>query len=197
MSLDNLLIVGLGNPGEKYSDTRHNVGFLVVDALAEHWGMRLWSEKWQSLFCREKRWGINLILLKPQTFMNRSGQSVAPLVTFYKIPPSNIIVVHDDLDMPPGRLKLVKGGGAGGHNGIRSLVQSLGTSDFYRLKIGIGRPGQGEVHPDVPVTSYVLGAMDAVQKDLLVERQAAIDEGLDFFVEKGPARAMSFLNSIK
>ncbi len=197
MSLDNLLIVGLGNPGAKYNDTRHNVGFLVVDALAERWGMPLGSEKWQGLFCREKRWGINLILLKPQTFMNRSGQSVAPLVTFYKIPSSSIIVVHDDLDMAPGRLKLVKGGGAGGHNGIRSLVQSLGTSDFYRLKIGIGRPGQGEVHPDVPVTSYVLGTMDAVQRDLLVERQAAIDEGLDFFVEKGPARAMSFLNSIK
>lgn len=194
---DNLMIVGLGNPGSKYASTRHNVGFLVVDELARRWGTSLDTEKWQGRYCREKRWGIPVVMLKPLTFMNRSGQAVAEAVRFYKVDLADIIVIHDDIDMHPGRLKLVKGGGAGGHNGIRSLVQCLGCGDFYRLKIGIGRPGRNEVHPDIPVESYVLSDMTRDEEALLAGRVDDIESGLDLFVEKGPARAMSFLNSIK
>ena len=197
MSVDELLIVGLGNPGSKYDDTRHNVGFIVLDELARRWGTPIANEKWKSHYSREMRWGVRVILLKPQTFMNRSGQAVAEIVKFYKIPLDSIIVIHDDLDMHPGRLKLVKGGGPGGHNGIRSLTQCLGNNGFYRLKIGIGRPGRNDVHPDIPIESYVLSSMDSEERDLLGRRIDDIESGLDYFAEKGPSRAMSFLNSIK
>lgn len=192
-----LLLVGLGNPGAKYDSTRHNVGFLVIDELARRWGFVLSSGKWQSQSCRERKWGARLLMIKPQTFMNRSGQAVAEFAKFYKIPLQNIVVIHDDLDMHPGRLKLVQGGGAGGHNGIRSISQCLGGNGFFRLKIGIGRPGKGEVHPDVPVESYVLSDMGREEQDILESRFDPIEDGLHTFVESGFAKAMSHINSIK
>ena len=197
MASNDLLIVGLGNPGTKYDDTRHNVGFLVVDELARRWGGSLDMEKWKARYCRHNRCGYRIVLAEPQTFMNRSGTSVADIAGFYKIPLENIVVIHDDLDMHPGRLKLVKGGGAGGHNGIRSLTQCLGGSGFFRLKVGIGRPGQGDVHPDMPVESYVLSSMTVEERDLLDRRIEVIEEGFALFMEKGAARAMSHINSFK
>jgi PTH1 family peptidyl-tRNA hydrolase len=191
------LIVGLGNPGPKYADTRHNVGFIVVDDLAGRWGDRLTTQKWDAVSCRISRFGARLTLIKPLTFMNLSGRAVAEFVNFYRIAMENIIVIHDDLDMRPGRLKLVQGGGAGGHNGIRSIAQHLGTNGFYRLKIGIGRPGKEGVHPDFPVDQYVLSAMVREEKDLLGDRLDSIEAGLKHFMSDGPARAMSLLNSIK
>lgn len=191
------LIVGLGNPGLKYSETRHNVGFMAVEELAARWGERLGSQKWDAVYCRASHWGVRLTLVKPMTFMNLSGRSVLDFVNFFRISAENIVVIHDDLDMNPGRLKLVLGGGAGGHNGIRSITQSLGTNGFYRLKIGIGRPGKNDVHPDFPVDQYVLSTMTRAELDLVHERLATIEEGLKRFVIDGPARAMSLVNSVK
>jgi PTH1 family peptidyl-tRNA hydrolase len=197
MADSDFLIVGLGNPGPQYKDTRHNVGFMAVDELARHWGDSLSATKWDAGFCRLARWNATLTLIKPMTFMNLSGRAVVEFVNFYKIPVTNVLVIHDDLDMHPGRLKLVRGGGAGGHNGIRSMTQSLGSNDFFRLKIGIGRPGKGGVHADFPVDKYVLSSMTGDELHLLNERVDNIEDGLRLFVEDGPARAMSLINSIK
>jgi peptidyl-tRNA hydrolase, PTH1 family len=197
MADSDLLLVGLGNPGAKYDCNRHNVGFLVIDELARRWGFSLSTGKWQSHSCRERKWGNRLLMIKPHTFMNRSGQAVAEFVRFYKIPMQNIVVIHDDLDMHPGRLKLVKGGGAGGHNGIRSISQCLGKNDYFRLKIGIGRPGKGEVHPGIPVESYVLSDMRPEEQDILESRFDPIEDGLRIFFESGVSKAMSHINSFK
>lgn len=197
MSEIDFLLVGLGNPGPKYSDTRHNVGFIVVDELAARWGDKLTTQKWDAFSCRISRWGVRLTLVKPMTFMNLSGRSVAEFANFYRIAVDNIIVIHDDLDMHPGRLKLVQGGGAGGHNGIRSIAQHLGSNGFFRLKIGIGRPGKNGVHPDYPVDQYVLSMMEQGEHDLLRDRIDSIEDGLKYFVSESPARAMSLINSVK
>jgi len=197
MADNDYLLVGLGNPGQKYADTRHNVGFVVLDELAGRWGERLAVQKWEAMSCRVSRWGARLILVKPMTYMNLSGRSVAEFVNFYRIPAERVVVIHDDLDMHCGRLKLVAGGGAGGHNGIRSIAQHLGRSDFLRLKIGIGRPGKNGVHPDFPIDQYVLSTMSREESELLLERIASIEDGLRCFIHDGPARAMSLINCIK
>lgn len=198
MSDTDFLIAGLGNPGQQYLDTRHNVGFIALDALARRWGGNSpATEKWNAHCTRISRWGCRITLVKPMTYMNLSGKAVAEFVNFYRIPLENIVVIHDDLDMHPGRLKLVRGGGAGGHNGIRSLTQSLGSNDFYRLKIGIGRPGKNGVHAEFPVEKYVLSSMSREELDLMLERLDSIEDGLRLFVEESPARAMSLINSIK
>lgn len=197
MAQNDFLIVGLGNPGKKYQSTRHNVGFIVVDELARRWGVVLASTKWNAHWCRLSRWNTRLMLIEPMTYMNRSGQSVAEFVNFFKIPIGNIVVIHDDLDMPPGRLKLVSGGGAGGHNGIRSLSQSLGANDFYRLKIGIGRPGKNGVHPEIPVEDYVLSGLNAAEQEILAGHYGIIEQGLQKLIEENPAKAMNLINSVK
>ena len=197
MAQSDFVIVGLGNPGRPYTDTRHNAGFLVVDELARRWGCSLDSEKWQARFCRLNRWGRGLIMLQPLTFMNLSGKAVAEFVRFYKIDPKALVVIHDDIDMAPGRLKLVHGGGAGGHNGIKSISQSLGVSDYFRLKIGIGRPGKGGVHPDMPVESYVLSPFSPAEHADLLALTPLIEEGLEHLAAENPAKSMNLLNSVK
>ena len=132
-----LLIVGLGNPGTRYGSTRHNVGFMAVDFLAG--ADATWKKEKNSLTAR----GNNIIYAKPQTFMNLSGAAVQALMTFYKIPPQNLIVIHDDLDMEFGKVRTKTGGGAGGHNGIKSIDSAIGNN-YQRIKIGIGRPGQNK-----------------------------------------------------
>jgi len=146
------LLVGLGNPGSKYKETRHNIGFRFLDQLAESEGLRFSavprfraeSTTWHSPEGK-------VILAKPQTFMNDSGASISPLSRYYNIEPENIIVVYDDLDLPSGKLRFKKGGGHGGHNGLRSLHQHLDNSAYTRIKIGIGRPSNGDI------TAWVLG----------------------------------------
>lgn len=192
------LLVGLGNPGTEYENTRHNVGFLVVDALCEYFtSTRNYKDKWSGQYVSGNYSQVKLHFLKPQTFMNRSGQSVSRYYSYYKIASENLIVIHDDLDMAPGRIKLVKGGGAGGHNGIKSIVASIGTNEFYRLKIGIGRPGQNDVHKDFPVEKYVLSNLSSEEKELLIDRYPPIIEGLKYLVEDDVGRAKSLLNSLK
>ncbi|MBI1888115.1 MAG: aminoacyl-tRNA hydrolase [Nitrosomonadales bacterium] len=137
------LIIGLGNPGREYESTRHNVGFRWVDELARLHNLSFKNEaKFHGLTARGQLHGREMLLLKPQTFMNASGRSVGALAQFYKIAPAEILVVHDDLDLPPGVARLKLGGGHGGHNGLKDVIAHLGTRDFWRLRLGIGHPGE-------------------------------------------------------
>lgn len=148
------LIVGLGNPGREYESTRHNAGFWWVDELARVQKLDFKNEsKFHGLTARGQLHGHEVLLLKPQTFMNVSGRSVVALAQFYKIVPAEILVVHDELDLPPGVVRLKMGGGHGGHNGLKDIIAHLGTKDFWRLRFGIGHPGERE-----EVSSYVLNA---------------------------------------
>lgn len=146
------LIVGLGNPGQKYIDTRHNAGWHLLDTIVrDNTYFRFDEKRHKGLVARGELAGVNVALVKPQTFMNLSGEAVAPIAHFYKVPPGRIIVAFDDVDLPPATLRLRPKGGAGGHKGMLSIIQHLGSEDFPRLRLGIGRPpGQ------MPVEAYVL-----------------------------------------
>ncbi len=188
------LIVGLGNPGRKYELTRHNVGFLAVDYFADQHKYSLRSTKWQAEFCRERLAGQSVLLVKPQTYMNKSGQSVARFADFYKILPENICVIHDDLDLPAGRIKVVAKGGAGGHNGIRSVISQLGTAEFTRLKIGIGRPPRNDKGDGIPVDKYVLSTLTREDIAVLNERLPLVGEALELFIQEGVSSCMNSIN---
>ncbi|MCW9013532.1 MAG: aminoacyl-tRNA hydrolase [Gammaproteobacteria bacterium] len=162
------LIVGLGNPGAQYEQTRHNAGFWFVEEIARLKGAQFRPEnKFSGNVCKINFDGRDIWLLKPDTFMNRSGQAVRKLASFYKIPVENILVAHDELDLDPGTARLKTGGGHGGHNGLRDIIAQMGSKEFHRLRIGIGHPG----HRD-KVVDYVLHRASR-------EDQAAIDESLD------------------
>lgn len=143
------LIVGLGNPGSKYRDTRHNIGFMCVDSFADDENC-IWKEKFKGEFASFSTSGNKGYLLKPLTYMNLSGESVQSLSSFFKVPAKDIIVVHDELDIPFGTIELKKGGGLAGHNGLKSIAELMGTKDFLRIRLGIGRPKHGDV------SNYVL-----------------------------------------
>lgn len=165
------LIVGLGNPGLEYEDTRHNAGFWWVERVAAARKAAFNAEKkFHGLAARAHLDGHETWLLKPQTFMNRSGQSVGALAGFYKITPEEILVVHDELDLAPGDARLKKGGGHGGHNGLKDIIAHLGTPDFWRLRIGIGHPGDRN-----QVADYVLHPARREEQDLI---DAAVDRSL-------------------
>jgi PTH1 family peptidyl-tRNA hydrolase len=183
------LIVGLGNPGEKYSETRHNVGFQVVERLAGQADLRFGESKWKAQVCKGALAGQAVVLAKPQTFMNLSGEAVAPLAAYYKVEPENIIVIHDDLDLDCGRIKLAAQGGAGGHNGIKSLIQHLGTRSFSRVRIGIGRPPQF-----MPVERFVLARFDGHEAPVMAEAVDRAVEAVDLIVAKGLAAAMQVIH---
>jgi PTH1 family peptidyl-tRNA hydrolase len=138
------LVVGLGNPGSKYQNNRHNVGFMVVERLAERHGREPFREKFQGLFAKGSLDSTEFGLLKPQTFMNLSGQSAQKAMAFFKVEIGQLIVVHDELDLPFGTVRVKLGGGAAGHNGIKSLAQCCGGPDFVRIRVGIGRPRSGD-----------------------------------------------------
>ncbi len=148
------LIVGLGNPGQQYEKTRHNAGFLFLDALARDMGC-VWSNqsRFQGLFAQGNIATGSVMLLKPDTFMNRSGQSVGKIARYYKLNPEEILVVHDELDFNPGVVRLKKDGGHAGHNGLRDIIAHLGSKEFYRLRIGIGRPAAGKIVADFVLSS--------------------------------------------
>ena len=167
-SLD-LLVVGLGNPGAEYRRTPHNVGFLTVDELARRHGAAF-RAKFSSALGDVRIDGSRVALLEPQTYMNESGRAVAPAVQFYKVPLPAVLVVHDDVDLDVGRLQLRLGGGLAGHNGLRSIARQLGSPDFLRLRIGVGRPERGDRRP---VADYVLAPFSPeVDVDALVRRAA-------------------------
>jgi PTH1 family peptidyl-tRNA hydrolase len=164
-----LLVVGLGNPGREHEGDRHNVGWMVVDELARRTDAR-WRAKFSGQLAEVRLDGLRLALLKPETFMNDSGRSVAGAARFFKVEPESLLVVHDDVDLESGRLQARAGGGLAGHNGLHSLAQALGTQDFLRLRIGVGRPGRGDRRS---VADYVLSPFGA-EEDVgaLVSRSA-------------------------
>jgi PTH1 family peptidyl-tRNA hydrolase len=162
------LIVGLGNPGGQYARNRHNIGFLAVDAVAAEHGFAPWRSKFQGLMSEGRLGTEKVLLLKPETFMNLSGDSVRAAMTFYKLVPGDVIVLHDELDLAPGKLKLKTGGGHAGHNGLRSIDAHIGP-DFQRLRMGIGHPGDKRF-----VSNYVLGDFAKADEDWLAPLLAAI-----------------------
>jgi PTH1 family peptidyl-tRNA hydrolase len=164
-----LLVAGLGNPGHEYERTRHNVGWLVVDELVRRRGGSF-RGKFSGKLADVRLDELRLALLKPETFMNESGRSLAPAARFYKLDPGGVLVVHDDVDLEEGRLQLRRGGGLAGHNGLRSIARELGSQDFLRLRIGVGRPGRGDRRP---VADYVLSPFEPeTDVDELVARAA-------------------------
>lgn len=145
MISSNTLIVGLGNPGADYSFNRHNIGFMVVDSLSQEPQASAWQKKFKGKIAKTSLDGISLLLFKPMTYMNLSGEAVQQALQFYKITPENIVVIHDDIDLLSGQIKVKQGGGAGGHNGLKSLDQHIGKN-YWRIRIGVGRPEhQGDV----------------------------------------------------
>jgi peptidyl-tRNA hydrolase, PTH1 family len=170
-----LLVAGLGNPGREYERTRHNVGWMVVDELARRRDGSFRS-KFAGQLAEVRDGDLRLALLKPETYMNVSGRSVGEAARFFKVEPGALLVVHDDVDLEPGRLQARHGGGLAGHNGLRSIAEVLGTQDFLRLRIGVGRPGRGDRRP---VADYVLSAFEPeVDFDALVSRAADAVEAM-------------------
>ena len=164
-----LLVAGLGNPGREYAQTRHNVGWMVADELARrHDGS--FRGKFSGQLAEVRLDSLRIVLLEPETYMNESGRSIAAAVRFFKMAPGDLLVVHDDVDLEEGRLQARLGGGLAGHNGLRSIAQHLGTNDFLRLRIGVGRPERGDPRP---VADYVLSPFPSeVDVDALVARAA-------------------------
>lgn len=183
------LLVGLGNPGSKYSGTRHNVGFMLLDYLARESGAGFTETRWKAMSAKTVISGITVIMLKPATFMNLSGSAVLQAAHFYKIEPAQIIVIHDDIDIELGRIKLVTGGGDGGHKGVRSVIEHLGTSDFPRLKIGIGRPGDF-----IPPDKYVLANFAPEELCVINQEMPHVIEGIKILLQQGISAAMNSLN---
>ncbi|HBY95655.1 MAG: aminoacyl-tRNA hydrolase [Ardenticatenaceae bacterium] len=185
-----LLIVGLGNPGSRYARNRHNVGFQVADLLAARHGLGFDRSQHQALVASGIIAGQRVLLAKPQTYMNESGRVVAPLARFYKIPPEALMVIFDDLDLPQGTTRLRPQGGAGGHNGMRSLIDHLGTDNFPRLRIGIGRP-PGQMDP----AAYVLQDFrPEEEREMAVVRQEAAD-AIELWLREGLPAAMNRYNT--
>ncbi len=164
-----LLIAGLGNPGRQYERTRHNLGWLVLDELARRLDGS-WRSKFSGSLAETRLDGSRIALLKPETYMNDSGRSAAAAVRFFKVEPESLLIVHDDVDLEPGRLQARRGGGLAGHNGLRSLAQYLGTQEFLRLRIGVGRPARGDPRS---VSDWVLSGFDPEDDvEALVSRAA-------------------------
>lgn len=184
------LIIGLGNPGREYADTRHNVGFMVIDRLCIRLNARLTRYQFKSLSGTAEYEGQKLLLVKPQTYMNLSGQAVGGLVRFYKVPLEQVLVIHDDLDLPPGSLRLRPGGGSAGQKGVQSIIDQLGTPNFPRLRIGIGRP-PGRMD----AADYVLQPFDREEWPLISQTlERAVDAVLTF-VTQGLEKAMTRYNA--
>jgi len=183
-----LLVVGLGNPGPKYAGNRHNVGFMVVDRLAARLGAPAYREKFKGLVTKAPVGSDDLVLLKPMTFMNLSGESVQPAAAFYRIEPAQVLVVHDELDLSFGTLRLKSGGGTAGHNGLKSTIRQLGEPGFARLRFGIGRPAAGS-----PV-GYVLGDFSASDQAELPELLDRAADGVEAVLREGLGAAMNAFN---
>lgn len=183
------LIAGLGNPGAEYRHNRHNIGFMVVDTLTELEHIPIRRAEFRAMVGKGNINDQRLILAKPQPYMNKSGESIAPLVHFYKISLDRLLVIHDDLDLPFGTLRLRPSGGTGGHRGMESIVSKLGTRDFARLRVGIGRP-PGRMDP----RDYVLHDFDPDEKQLLPEVCETAVDAIHRFIKDGIEKAMNEFN---
>lgn len=176
------LIVGLGNPGSEYAETRHNVGFMAVDYLAEEYRFSSFKAKFDGMIADGNINGEKVLLLKPHTYMNLSGNSVVKAASFYKIEPQNVVVIHDDMDLQPGQIKIKKGGGTGGHNGLKSIDAHIG-SDYNRIRIGVGHPqGRGE-----EVVNHVLSRFSKADKEMMNDVIRLIAENISVLFSGGVA----------
>lgn len=189
------LIVGLGNPEKKYEQTRHNIGFEAVDLLARRWGVSLpENRRFQGLFGEGVGpKGAKIRLLKPLTYMNRSGQAIRSVTDWYKIPPTSVLVIYDDMDLPIGRIRLRLSGSAGGHNGVKSTIAHLGTQDFPRLRIGIGKPADPS-NLDTSTVSHVLGKFTPEEKPIISEVLELVGDAVELSIKQGVEKAMSLYN---
>jgi PTH1 family peptidyl-tRNA hydrolase len=183
------LIVGLGNPGLEYSATRHNLGFLSLERLAQKHRLRFSGKRGKSIVARGSLNGHDVALAKPQTYMNLSGQAVRDLLRIYGVPPKSLLVVYDDVDLPTGTIRLRGNGGPGTHNGMRSIVDALGTTEFPRLRIGVGQPTNGQ-----DLADYVLGLPTPDERTLLDEALGRAVEAIETFVRRGVGAAMNAYN---
>ena len=184
------LIVGLGNPGGQYDNTRHNAGFAVADELARRGGFAIQRVKFKALTAAAVIGGQGTLVMKPATFMNLSGEAVGEAARFYKLTPDRVLVISDDVDLPLGKLRLRAGGSAGGHNGLKSIIQHLGSDQFPRLKVGVG----GKPHPDYDLADWVLGKLQGEDKKLMDETVKRAADAVECFLKDGPQKAMNQFN---
>lgn len=183
------IVVGLGNPGSEYSQTRHNVGFMAIHAWAAKHGVVTWKNKFEAQIAEIKINNEQVILVKPQTYMNLSGVAVAPIVKWYKAQLEDVIIIYDDMDTTLGKIRLRKKGSAGGHNGIESILVNLGQEDFPRVRVGISRPPQGWT-----VVGYVLGKFSKEEQGIVVEVLEKIGLALESWLKEGLDKAMNKFN---
>jgi PTH1 family peptidyl-tRNA hydrolase len=182
------LVVGLGNPGRRYASHRHNVGFQCLDRLARAWGLSFSRRKHKALLAEGGIAGLKVILAKPQTFMNLSGEAVGRLARFYKVPPESILVIYDDLDLPVGKIRLRPEGGSGGHKGMKSIIEHLGSDAFPRLRVGIGRPTHGD-----PV-DYVLSDFAPDERMAIEDAYERAVSAVELWLAEGIEAAMNRYN---
>ena len=184
------LVVGLGNPGDQYENTRHNAGFQVIDALADRGNFPAQRLKFHALTNTATVGGQGVLVMKPVTYMNLSGQAVGEAAHFYKISPDHVLVISDDGDLPLGKLRIRKGGSAGGHNGLKSIIQHLGTDQFPRLKVGVG----GKPHPDYDMADWVLGKLQGEDKKIMDDAAVRAAQAVECLLSQGIDRAMNQFN---
>ena len=191
-SSNSWLIVGLGNPGKDYERTRHNCGFRAIDIIADSLNCKIDKCKFQGLFCQTNFRGEKVFLLKPQTYMNLSGRSVLQLSAYFSIPPQRIIVLFDDISLPPGKIRIRKDGSAGGHNGIKSIIQEIGSQDFPRVKIGVG----AKAHPEQDLADWVLSTFSKTEEQALTDALKNAAEAALCIIEKDVGFAANRFNGI-
>ena len=184
------LVVGLGNPGGQYENTRHNVGFMVADELGERGSFPIQRLKFHALTNTAVIGGQGVLVMKPTTYMNLSGEAVGEAARFYKLPADHVLVISDDVDLPVGKLRIRKGGSAGGHNGLKSIIQHLGTDQFPRLKVGVG----GKPHPDYDMADWVLGKLQGEDKKVMDEAVKRAADAVECLLKDGPDKAMNRFN---
>lgn len=183
---DTYVIAGLGNPGSEYEKTRHNMGFRAIDVLSSDEGIQVNRSKFHSLIGRGRIAGRKVVLVKPQTYMNRSGIAVRESAMYFDVPPQNLIVIYDDIDLPTGSIRIRKSGGAGTHNGMKSVVEQLGTKDFVRIRIGVGAASDGE-----DLVDRVIGKVPKAEQEILQEAAAEAAGAVRDIIELGVDNAMN------
>ena len=184
------LVVGLGNPGDKYENTRHNAGSMVVDELAERLHVPVQRLKYKALTNTAVVGGKRVLLMKPVTYMNLSGEAVRQAAEFYKIPPERVLVISDDVSLPVGKLRIRKGGSAGGHNGLKSIIAQLGSDRFPRLKIGVGE----KPHPDYDMADWVLSKFAGADRQMIEEAMKRAADAVECLLRDGADQAMNKFN---
>ena len=184
------MLVCLGNPGDQYDNTRHNVGFMVADQLGERYRLPIQKLKFKDLTNVFTISGEKVLVMKPVTYMNLSGEAVRPAADFYKIPPEHIIVISDDTALDVGKLRIRKSGSAGGHNGLKSIIQHLGTDQFPRIRVGVGK----KPHPDYDLADWVLGKFQGEDRKAIAAAVERCADAVECYIKEGPDRAMNKFN---